>query len=136
GNQSLRAHTEQRRFMMMMSAFSILLAAFALMQFFNGTGKIYWLRQPQSGGIPFGPYVNHNHYAGIMELLLPMPLVMSLSRSRSMAQRMLLAFGGLLMVTSIFISGSRGGILACLIELVILAFLLRSKEGARKNLLR
>ena len=31
------------------------------------------------GGWIYGPYVNHNHYAGLMELLIPIPLVASLT---------------------------------------------------------
>lgn len=131
-SQTLRTRSEQRRFLVCMSAFSILLAAFSLLQFFGTNGKIYWLRLPQFGGIPFGPYVNHNHYAGVMELLAPMPLVMSLSRSYGNGQRILLAFGGSLMVASIFISGSRGGMLACIVQLLFLGYLLGKERAAKK----
>src|SRR5205823_586236 len=79
-SQVLRAPQEQRRFLRFMAVFGIALAGFMLMQFFGGNGKIYWLRQPRFGGVPFGPYVNHNHYAGAVEMLAPMPLLMSLSR--------------------------------------------------------
>ena len=134
-SQVLRAPQEQRRFLRFMAVFGIGLAAFMLMQFFGGNGRIYWLRQPRFGGVPFGPYVNHNHYAGAIEMLAPMPLLMSLSRGYGYGQRMLLAFGGALMVTSLFISGSLGGMLALVMELVFLATLLSIKESAKKNLL-
>src|SRR3954470_4945805 len=105
-SQVLRTAEEQRRFLGFMGIFGIGLAAFMLMQFFGGNGKVYWIRAPRFGGVPFGPYVNHNHYAGAIEMLAPMPLLMSLSRGYGYGQRLLLAFGGALMVTSLFISGS------------------------------
>ncbi len=133
-HQSLRTKMEQRRFLLIMSVFSILLAAYSLMQFFGSNGKIYWVRQPQFGGVPFGPYANHNHYAGVMELLAPLPLVMSLSRSYGNSQRVLLAFGGCLIVVSIFICGSRSGMVACMIQFLVLAILLRMRGTARKSI--
>ena len=33
------------------------------------------------GGWIYGPYVNHNHYAGLMEMLVPIPLVLSLTEA-------------------------------------------------------
>jgi len=134
-SQVLRAPEEQRRFLRSMSIFGMVLAGFMLMQYFGGNGKIYWLRQPRFGGVPFGPYVNHNHYAGAMEMLAPMPLLMSLSKGYGYGQRLLFAFGGALMVTSLFIAGSLGGMLAFFVELVLLATLLSVRESAKKSLL-
>ncbi len=44
---------------------------FGILQHFTFNGKLYWVRELQYGGIPFGPYVNRNHFAGLMELLIP-----------------------------------------------------------------
>ena len=55
--------------------------AFALIQGISSNGKLYWIRQPRMGGWIYGPYVNHNHYAGLMEMLVPIPLVLALTRS-------------------------------------------------------
>jgi O-antigen ligase len=49
--------------------YSFLLALFAIFQFFSSHGLIYWT--VKSPGWTFGPYVNHNHYAGLMEMLIP-----------------------------------------------------------------
>ena len=42
--------------------------------------KLYWIRTPRFGGWIYGPYVNHNHYAGLMEMLAPIPLIFALTR--------------------------------------------------------
>ena len=79
---------------MVFSGYGFAVAMFALMQGIASNGKLYWLRTPQSGGWIYGPYVNHNHYAGLMEMLTPIPLVISLSRRRSTSSQGIGGSGG------------------------------------------
>ncbi len=110
----------------------IALAAFALVQGVAPNGRLYWLRQPRMGGWIYGPYVNHNHYAGLMELLVPIPLVLSLSRLTYEKERIAAGVAAAVMIGTIFLSGSRGGMVAIFVELVIFAvILLRQKKGVR-----
>src|SRR5580700_9350909 len=60
-----------------MAVFGSLYAVFAVLQGFTSGGNIYWLITPRIGSV-YGSYVNHNHYAGLMELLFPFPLVIAL----------------------------------------------------------
>jgi O-antigen ligase len=84
------------------------------------------------GGWIYGPYVNHNHYAGLMELLVPIPLVVSLTRMTAPKVRAVAAAAAAVMVGTIFLSGSRGGMLAIVAELILLAALLaKQKRGLR-----
>ncbi len=73
---------------------------------------------------PFGPYVNHNDYAGLMELLLPISVTYILSRSMNPILRILLWCGVGLVVSSVWVSGSRGGTVALVIEGIVLALVL------------
>ena len=42
-------------------------------------GKIFWLYTSQfPSATIFGSYVNHNHFAGLMEMLTPIPFVVSM----------------------------------------------------------
>jgi hypothetical protein len=52
----------------------------AICQYLSSAADIYWLRSPGTGGSFFGTYVNRDHYAGLMEMLTPFALVLSLSR--------------------------------------------------------
>ena len=84
------------------------------------------------GGWIYGPYVNHNHYAGLMEMLVPIPLILSLTKLASTRTRAVAAAAAAVMVGTIFLSGSRGGMLAIFAELVILGILLvKQKRGLR-----
>jgi len=55
--------------------FGFLVSIFAILQHLTSNGKLYWVREIRYGGMPFGPYVNRNHFAGFAELVLPLALV-------------------------------------------------------------
>ena len=82
---------------------------------------------------PFGPYVNHNHYAGLMEMLAPFPLVLSMMEELTPPKRVLLAFAGVFMAATIFLSLSRGGMTAFGFEVVFLAGVLWWKNASRRS---
>jgi O-antigen ligase len=128
--QTLLRGSQARSLAKIFSWYGAALAAFALIYGVSSNGKLYWLRLPRNGGWVYGPYVNHNHYAGLMEMLVPIPLVLALSGMASDKARAAAAAAAAVMVGTIFLSGSRGGMLAIATELVILAvFLVRQKRG-------
>lgn len=107
-----------------LSVFGFALAMFAIVQGLASNGKIYWVLAPRFGGAIYGPYVNRNHYAGVMELLAPVPFVLATMRNRSLAYRALLIFMGTVMAISIFTSQSRAGMGAFVFEMLVLAVIL------------
>jgi O-antigen ligase len=130
--QALLRGAQARRLAVIFSVYGAALACFALIQGISSNGKLYWIRQPRMGGWIYGPYVNHNHYAGLMEMLVPIPLVLSLTRLAPAKARTAAAAAAAVMVGTIFLSGSRGGMLAVVAELVILAALfVKQKRGLR-----
>ena len=111
-----------------------IVASFAIVQGVAPNGKLYWLWTSAQGGAIYGPYVNHNHYAGLMEMLTPFPLVLAAARSTEPNRRILVTAIAALMVGSIFLSGSRGGMLALCTQLILFAVLvLRSQQGGWKK---
>ena len=54
-----------------------LVALQGLLQFMTSTGEILWLRRA-SGDRGFGPFVNHNHFAGYVEMIIPLAIGLSL----------------------------------------------------------
>ncbi len=127
-----------RRLAQVLIGFGFLLALFAVIQDLTSNGKLYWLRLPTRGGAIYGPYVNRNHYAGLMEMLAPFAVVAALSRGTPVEKRTLLAFAAVIMAGSIFLSRSRGGLLALAVQLVVLSvvdFPLRMRRGVVAALL-
>jgi O-antigen ligase len=128
--QTLLRGAQARTLAVIFCIYGAALASFSLIQGISSNDKLYWLRQPRMGGWIYGPYVNHNHYAGLMEMLIPIPLVLSLTRLASGKARTAAAASAAVMVGTVFLSGSRGGMIAILAEFVILAVLLvKEKRG-------
>jgi len=114
------------------SVYGSLIALFAIVQSLAYNGKLYWVRTPRFGGWIYGPYVNHNHYAGLMELLTPIPIVIFLSARVRGKYKVLAGMAAALMASSIFLSGSRGGVLAFAAQIVVLAaFRFRRADSRR-----
>lgn len=130
--QSLLRSSQARKMAMIVSFYGFAIAALALVQGIAPNGKLYWIREPRLGGWIYGPYVNHNHYAGLMEMLIPIPLVISLSHLADEKERLAGGIAAAVMAGTVFLSGSRGGMLAVLIEFLLLAILVtRQKRGVR-----
>ena len=130
--QTVIRSAQARKLAIILAIYGSLLAAFALLQGIAPNGKLYWVRTPRLGGWIYGPYVNHNHYAGLMELLVPIPLVISLTRLAHEKERIGAGVAAAVMTGTIFLSGSRGGMLAILVEFAVLGlFLARQKRGIR-----
>jgi O-antigen ligase len=99
--------------------YAFLLALFAIFQFFSSPGLIYWM--VKSSGWVFGPYVNHNHYAGLMEILIPLSVAGALPALRKHDSAAVVAFMILIPIVSLLLSGSRGGFVSLLVEALLAA---------------
>ena len=133
--QCLRRTSQVKTLAIAFSAYGFAVAMFALIQSMSANGRLYWVRTPRFGGWIYGPYVNHNHYAGLMEMLAPIPLVFSLTRQARGPRRALAAAAGAVMASTIFLSGSRGGMAAFSIQMAVLAaVLIRRRKGRRTAL--
>jgi O-antigen ligase len=131
----------------------LLIASFGILQKLTWNGKIYWLREPGSDVSPFGPFVNPDHFAGYMELIVPLAFGLFftlLSRKietdegkakwqvdmgrdgwsiieleeYSVQKAVTLGFLLAITVASIFMSLSRGGLVATSITFILFALLL------------
>src|SRR5579863_8980908 len=127
-NQNLLRASQARKVALILALFGVTIACLALLQGVAPNGKLYWVRQPRLGGWIYGPYVNHNHYAGLMELLAPVPLIISLSRLADEKTRIAAGIAAAIMVGTIFLSGSRGGMLAIFVELAVLGIVLSRQK--------
>jgi O-antigen ligase len=126
--QNLRRTWQIQSLTLGFSVYGTGVAIFGLLQSLTSPTKLYWLWTPHQGGWVYGPYANHNHYAGLMEMLLPIPLIFSLTRYASGMPRAASAFAAAIMATSIFLSGSRGGMLAFTVQIAFLATALMKRK--------
>src|SRR5260370_9297345 len=75
--QTMRRSSQFEMLAKVFTGYVALVAAFAVLQGLSTNGNLYWISAPQPGGSIYRPYVNHNHYAGLMEMLTPFPLVLA-----------------------------------------------------------
>lgn len=129
------ANRERLRVMIgFLTFFGFAVAVFALLQHFTWNGKFYWLRTPLSAlGSPFGPFANHNHFAGFMELLIGLPLALIAASAVRREERIFYGFLAVVMGVTILFSLSRGGMLSLAIELLFLLAFSRRLRSQKKN---
>lgn len=132
--QSYRTRSQWRNYVWFLLSLGFAVSLFAILQHFTFNGKLYWVRELQYGGIPFGPYVNRNHFAGLMELLIPTGLATQILGGERRDQLPLVALFTLLPIGALFLSASRGGIIGFVAEVGFLAILIVARRREKKVL--
>jgi len=133
--QVFRTLQDWRGFVWFGMGFGFVVSVFAILQHLTSNGKLYWFREVRYGGMPFGPYVNRNHFAGFAELVFPLalvPLVLGRVRRERVA---VVALFAVVPIGALFLSASRGGIVSFCVQLALLTYLLLRRRGLGKHLL-
>ena len=125
--ESVREEHARKIFGQVMIVFGALYAFFALAQNLTANGRIFWVHGTQFPGSIYGSYVNRDHYAGLLEMLVPIPFVLSMGNVLRGGKRVLVGFCAVLMASTIFLSGSRGGMLTFVIEMLFFVALTLGK---------
>src|SRR5713226_5357408 len=132
--QAFRTLQDWRGFVWFGMFFGFLISIFGILQHLTFNGKLYWFREMHYGGIPFGPYVNRNHFAGFVELILPLALVpLVLGRVRR-ERWLVVSLFAVVPIGALFLSVSRGGILSFGVELAVLALVMIQHRTMGKQL--
>jgi O-antigen ligase len=105
-------------------------AAYAIYQFASQSQQVWHFTKPfQYGRRGGGTFINPNHLAGFLELILPVGLAYVLMGRFSHLSKVFLGYACLVILAGIGVSVSRGGWLATAVMLLIFfGFLLRSRE--------
>jgi O-antigen ligase len=132
--QAFRTLQDWRGFVWFAMVFGFLISIFGILQHLTFNGKLYWFRDMHYGGIPFGPYVNRNHFAGFVELTLPLALVpLVLGRVRRERWPVVGLFA-VVPICALFLSFSRGGIVSFGVELAVLALVMIQRRVMGRQL--
>ena len=134
GGELLERRRRLHDFVIAMAIFGCAVALFAMFQDFSGTDKIYGIVPLHYLSVLlYGPYANHNHYAGLMEMLTP--LAGAAAFLENGAKRSLLLFATILMAASIVLSRSRGGMVGLGLSLIFLCIVLYRTDRERRSAL-
>ena len=132
--QSYRTRADWRGFVWFLLILGFCVSLFGILQHFAWNGKLYWIREMRYGGMPFGPYVNRNHFAGLMELLIPTGLAIIVLEAEDRDRLPLLTLFTLLPIGALFLTASRGGIVSFFVEMGCLAALVFWRRREKKAL--
>jgi O-antigen ligase len=113
-----------RGFIWFLMSLGFFVSIFGILQHLTFNGKIYWIREMRYGGLPFGPYVNRNHFAGFAELIIPVALVPLVLGKVRRERLFLVALFALVPIVALLLSASRGGIISFAVEMLFLFSLL------------
>lgn len=150
----IRKREQVERVIVTIIGIGFFLAVFAIIQKYSSNGKIYWIRETAQGGEPFGPYVNRNHFAGYMEIVLPLTIGYMLAQSPVRTDRLgirrrlllwtshqtsksiLLLFAAIFMGTALLLTGSRGGLVSFAGSMVFFVMMAIMKQTAHSRAVR
>lgn len=126
--QAFQTRQGLRFFAWFLMCFGFGVAVLGIAQNYTSHDVLYWFRSLTEGGSPFGPYVDRDHFAGLMELIVPMG--MSLVVFRGIRREQVLFVGVLTLVpaTALILTTSRGGIASFVFEVGLLAALTRLRR--------
>lgn len=133
--QSVRTGKQMKQLIWFLTILGFVVSLFGILQHFTFNGKLYWFVPLPDGANPFGPFVNADHFAGFVELTVPLGLALLLFPPRHRDKTPLLLLFTIVPVGAVLLSASRGGILGLMVELFLLLFLSRSHRVERKRLL-
>jgi O-antigen ligase len=122
--QVFRASNEWRTFVWFVMVFGFVVSIFGILQQLTFNGKLYWFREMRYGGIPFGPYVNRNHFAAFVELVFPVALVPLVLGKVRKERWIVVGLFGLLPIGALFLSASRGGVISFGVQLAVLILIM------------
>ena len=134
-SQAFRTADDWRGFVWFAMFFGFLVAIFGILQHLTFNGKLYWFREMRYGGIPFGPYVNRNHFAGFAELVIPVSLVPLVLGKVRRERWLAVAICALLPIAALLLSASRGGILSFAAEIGVLILLILLRRAGGRHVL-
>lgn len=126
--QSFRTRSDLKFVAWFLMSFGFCVAVLGITQNFTSHDVIYWFRRLTEGGNPFGPYVDCDHFAGFMELIIPVG--MSLVALRGVRQEQIVFAGILTLVpiVALVLTASRGGIVSLIFEMGLLVVLMRARK--------
>ena len=105
---------------------------YAVYQFLTKSEKVWsFTRPPGYEGRASGTYINPNHLAGFLEMVLPLALALTLAGRFSVLAKVLIGYAGLAILAGLALTISRGGWVAAVVGIGFLfVFILFQLKGS------
>lgn len=134
--EAVQGERERKAFVWFLITLAFLVSLLGIVQFFTWNGKLYWIKAVANSSVPFGPFVDRDHFAGFVELTAPFAFALVFSGAVRLDLLPLVSLFAILPAGAVVLSASRGGILSLFFALVVLGVLSGRRITGRKSLLR
>lgn len=124
GQESVRLITYTMVFLAMAISF------YAFYQFISGSNQVWHFVNPYKHR-GSGTYINPNHFAGFLELILPVALAWTLASRSKPVTKVLLGYASLVLLAGITVTMSRGGWISTAAVLLLLCVILALRSVYR-----
>lgn len=110
---------------------AMLISFYAAYQFFTHDSRVWTFTNPGYTGRGTGTYINPNHLAGFLEMLLPLGIAYTIVGRMKPVLRILLGYASLVIAVGIGLTLSRGGWIATAAALLVFFTILLFHRGFR-----
>ncbi|MFA4991646.1 MAG: O-antigen ligase family protein [Candidatus Omnitrophota bacterium] len=125
-------HVRERRDISRMTGFIVMLGAglsvFGIIQYLGGAAASWWDIRDFLSSV----YVNHNHFAGLLELCVPLCVGLALGEKDG-GKRLLYVYAFFMMLLAFILSMSRGAWFSLMFSMPVLLALLYKKNFIKKR---
>ncbi|HVE56115.1 MAG TPA: O-antigen ligase family protein [Pyrinomonadaceae bacterium] len=120
-----------RKMTTLITVFGFAFAFFAILQAVLSPTKIYGIYEVEYAK-PFGSFVNRHNFAAYIEMAIAVPLGLLFAGAVQRDKRLIYLTAIGLMGVALLLSGSRGGLVAVLAEVVFILILTNKSQGSGK----
>ena len=124
-----------RRMAAFIVIFGFIYGFYAILQSVLSPTKIYGIYGHRYA-IPFGSFVNRHDFAALMEMTVAVPLGLLFTGAVRRDKKLLYVVAVTLMTSALLLSGSRGGLVAVIAEIILLVILTTKLKGTKSLLLK
>lgn len=120
----LRSSRRRQLSLRILAGFGFAVSLFAIVQKLTYNGKMYWFRPVSIYIAPYGPFGNYNHFAGMAELLFPLPFAWLLFTRSKLDERIFFSLATVMLAAAGIFSLSRGGMISMIVQFMALGSVL------------
>ena len=114
----------------LMIGLAMLISFYALYQFITGSDRVWHYINPYKHRAA-GTYINPNHLAGFLEMILPVSLVWTFASRAKPVGKVILGYASLVLMAGIVVTMSRAGWISAGISLAVLFVVLALRSNYR-----
>lgn len=113
-----------------------IMAWYALIQEVHGTNMVLHVERPEQYGMrASGAFICPNHFANLLEMMIPVSIALVFHRGAGVAMRLVAGYTALVCLPALYLTESRSGWIGLLAGLIVMSVAVALRKGIRKFLL-